>query len=437
MQPHIRHETTKARKHGSTGSPQALALSLSKGDFVFSWLPVCVVAVATAAFACSKQPPNVNAPLRIEPMTLGAVEPSLAPQLTVTADRALVSWIETQGRTSRLKFAERTPSGWSEPRTAASGDDLFTSWADVPSVFRLDAGTLVAQWLQTTDAAIDAYDVRLAFSKDQGRTWSAPTSPHHDGTKTQHGFASLFPAPGRGFGIVWLDGRAIETNAEKGNDNMSVRAATFDRDGKELGEALVDERACDCCPTAVAMTAAGPIAAFGDRSPDEVRDISVARRVNGQWTRPTTVHADGWQITACPVNGPAISARGRQVAVAWMTAKDDQGRAFAAFSSDAGATFDAPIRLDDAGSLGRVGIALVDDESAVASWIEFANQRAQLRIRRIDRSGARGAAQTVAGVGAERTSGYPRLARRGDELLLAWTETSDGRSKVQTAVAHW
>ncbi|OLC42285.1 MAG: hypothetical protein AUH43_22915 [Acidobacteria bacterium 13_1_40CM_65_14] len=266
---------------------------MSKGDFVFSWLPVCVVAVATAAFACSKQrPPNVNAPLRIEPMTLGAVEPSLAPQLTVTADRALVSWIETQGRTSRLKFAERTPSGWSEPRTAASGDDLFTSWADVPSVFRLDAGTLVAQWLQTTDAAIDAYDVRLAFSKDQGRTWSAPTSPHHDGTKTQHGFASLFPAPGRGFGIVWLDGRAIETNAEKGNDNMSVRAATFDRDGKELGEALVDERACDCCPTAVAMTAAGPIAAFRDRSPDEVRDISVARRVNGQWTRPTTVHAD-------------------------------------------------------------------------------------------------------------------------------------------------
>src|SRR2546427_1622357 len=118
-----------------------------------------------------------------------------------------------------------------------------------------------------------------------------------------------------------------------------------------------------------------------------------------------------------------------------MTAKDDQGRAFAAFSSDAGATFGPPIRLDDGGSLGRVGIALMDDESAVASWIEFTNQRAQLRIRRIDPSGARGPAQMVAGVGAERTSGYPRLARRGDELLLAWTETSDGRSAVRTAVA--
>jgi len=391
--------------------------------------------------ACAKTPaPDVNAPLRIEPLTVGASEPSLAPQLTVTGDRALVSWIETQGRTSLLKFAERTSSGWSEPRTAASGDDWFTSWADVPSVLRLNGGTLVAQWLQTTDEHLEAYDVRLAFSKDEGRTWSAPTSPHHDGTKTQHGFASLFQTPEGGLGLVWLDGRAVDPDPDKGKDNMSLRAATFDRDGKETSEAAVDERVCDCCPTAIAMTTDGPIAAFRDRSQDEIRDIAVARLVNGQWMPPSTVHADGWKIEACPINGPAISSRGRQVAVAWLTAAstakdEDQGRAFAAFSNDAGATFGSPVRLDDEASQGRVGIALVDDGSAVASWIEFANQRAQLRIRRIDASGARGPAQSVAGISAERTSGYPRLARRGDELLLAWTETSDGRSAVRTAVA--
>ena len=86
----------------------------------------------------------------------------MAPQLTVTGDHALVSWIETQGRTSLLKFAERTVSGWSEPRTAQSGDDWFTSWADVPSVIRLNDGTLVAQWLRTTDEHLEAYDVHLA-----------------------------------------------------------------------------------------------------------------------------------------------------------------------------------------------------------------------------------------------------------------------------------
>jgi hypothetical protein len=396
-------------------------------------------AISLAAIACSKPPaPDVNVPLRIEPLTLAAVEPSLAPQLTVTGDRALVSWIETQGRTSLLKFAQRTPSGWSEPRTAASGDDWFTSWADVPSVLRLDDGTIVAQWLQTTDEHLEAYDVRLVFSKDEGRTWSAPTSPHHDGTKTQHGFASLFQTPGGGLGLIWLDGRTVDPDPDKGKDNMSLRAATFDRSGTETSEAAVDERVCDCCPTAIAMTTDGPIAAFRDRSPEEVRDISVARLVDssrGQWSASSTVHADGWKIDACPINGPAISARGRQVAVAWMTAKDDQGRAFAAFSNDSGATFGAPVRLDDDASQGRVGIALLDDGSAVASWIEFANQRAELRVRRIDAVGARGPAQKVTGVGADRASGYPRLARRGDELLLAWTETGDGRSAVRTAVA--
>ncbi|PYR01045.1 MAG: hypothetical protein DMF97_08400, partial [Acidobacteria bacterium] len=102
--------------------------------------------------------------LKLEPLTLPAAEPSLAPQLTVNGDSAILSWIETQGQTSLLKFAQRTASGWSEPRTAASGTDWFVNSADVPSVVRLDDGTLAAHWLQNTDVASEAYDVRIAFS---------------------------------------------------------------------------------------------------------------------------------------------------------------------------------------------------------------------------------------------------------------------------------
>ena len=387
--------------------------------------------------ACSRSTARRPVALKLEPLALAAVQPSLAPQLTVTGDSAIVSWIETQGQTSLLKFAQRTASGWSEPRTAASGTDWFVNSADVPSVVRLDDGTLAAHWLQNTDVASEAYDVRIAFSKDAGVTWTSPVSPHHDGTRTEHGFASLFQAPGAGLGLVWLDGRALETNGGKGNDSLSLRAAVFDRNGAQLSESLVDERVCDCCPTSVAITADGPIVAFRDRSATEIRDIAVARTVAGRWSPPATVHDDGWQIAACPVNGPAVTARGRIVAVAWMTGKDDKGRAFAAFSKDGGATFGVPIRLDDSASLGRVDIELLDDESAIASWVEFADQRTQLRIRWIDSSGARGPAQTVAGLGAERTSGYPRLGRRGHELLIAWTETSDGRSAVRTAAVRW
>ena len=65
-----------------------------------------------------------------------------------------MSWIEREGTTTHLKFAERTAYGWTTPMTAASGDDWFLSYADVPSVIRLSDGTLVAQWLQVTDDLI-------------------------------------------------------------------------------------------------------------------------------------------------------------------------------------------------------------------------------------------------------------------------------------------
>lgn len=362
---------------------------------------------------------------------------SAQPQLNVQGDRLLLSWMERTNRRATLKFADRTASGWSEPRVVASGDDWVVNWADVPSVVRLADGSLAAHWLQERRAGTEAYDVRLAFSSDEGRTWSAPTSPHHDGTPTEHGFASLFQTSA-GLGLVWLDGRAMKP-MKPGDDemtgNMSLRAAAFDRKGSQLSETVVDSRVCECCPTAAAVTSDGPIVAFRDRSQNEIRDIYVSRMVDGRWTQPVPVHRDNWRITACPVNGPALSASGRDVAIAWFAATGDQGHVFAAFSSDAGRTFAAPIRVDDVSALGRVDVELLPDASAIVAWIEFADQGSRFRIRRVDRSGSRSDSTNVAGINASRASGYPRLARRGDELVFAWTET-EGGSRVRTAAAR-
>ena len=154
------------------------------------------------------------------------------------------------------------------------------------------------------------------------------------------------------------------------------------------------------------------------------------------------MHADGWKIAACPVNGPALSAVGRNVAASWFTVRSDaekgeQGQAFLAFSADAGSTYGAPIRVDDGGSLGRVDVALTPDgEAAVATWIEFAEQRSQFRARRIGRDGTRSAPVTIAGLASGRASGYPRMAMTGRELVFAWTESgAGGAMQVKTATA--
>lgn len=370
----------------------------------------------------------------VETLDSPAPAGSAQPQLSVHGDRLVLSWIARSGSHAALQVAERTPAGWSEARTAASGADWFVNWADVPSVVPLADGTLAAHWLQKNGPGTYAYDVRLSFSRDGGRSWTPSITPHHDGTQTEHGFASLFQAPGAGLGLVWLDGRAMKADSHDGHDagSMSLRGAVFNSDGTERSEALVDDRVCECCPTAVAVTSDGPIAAYRDRSEHEIRDIYVSRLVAGKWTTGRAVHADDWRINACPVNGPALSARGRDVAIAWFTATNNQGRAYVAFSSDAGRTFGAPIRVDDGTTLGRVDVELLPDGSAAASWIELTEQRAHFRLRRVERSGARSAPVTISGIGSGRNSGYPRMALGGDELILAWTDT-EGGSRVRTA----
>ena len=221
---------------------------------------------------------------------------------------------------------------------------------------------------------------------------------------------------------------------------MALRYAAYDAQWKRTAEGVVDPRACECCSTSVAMTSDGVLTAFRDRSDKEIRDIAVTRLDNGKWTEPTRVHDDNWEVYACPVNGPIVSANGRNAVVAWFTVKDDKGQAWAAFSSDAGRSWGQPIRLDDSTSLGRVGVELLDDGSAVASWVEYADKRGQFKLRRIEPSGTRSEAVGVSAATATLAMDTPRMTRRGKELLLAWTERalgdeSDRSFQVHTAVA--
>jgi hypothetical protein len=366
-------------------------------------------------------------------LAVPATAGSAHPQLTASPKGAILSWLDQGESMTTLRFSERANGAWSEPKTVASGSDWFITNADVPSVLRLKNGTLVANWYPSTDELLEAYDTSLSYSRDEGKTWEKAFSPHHDRTKTQHGFVSLLELADGGLGMVWLDGRDQELNStDPLGGSMALYFASFDASWKQSAESVVNARVCECCQTAVVMTADGPLTAFRDRSSEEIRDIRVSRLESGKWSPEIAIRDDNWKIDACPVNGPALSARGRQVVAVWYSAPHDMGRAFVAFSQDAGKTWGTAIRLDDVASLGRVDVELLDDGSALASWVEFSD-RSHFKVRRITASGQRSAAVEVPGAG--RVSGYPRMTRAGDELILAWTET-DGGQQVKAAIGR-
>jgi hypothetical protein len=351
---------------------------------------------------------------------------SAQPNLAVAPDgRVHLSWIEPlpDGRHA-LRFAVKDGEGWSAPRTIAEGADWFVNWADFPSLAALPDGSLAAHWLVRTGSKTYAYAVNIARSFDGGATWSQPLVPHRDGTQTEHGFVSLFALRDQSLAAVWLDGRETlpsEGGHEHAGGAMTLRYATIGRDGAFDDGIRLDARVCDCCQTSAAMTDDGPVVAYRDRSEREVRDIYIVRYEDGRWSEPHTVFQDGWEINGCPVNGPSIAASGRQVAVAWFTAAQDVPRVKLAFSEDAGASFSAPVVVDDGQPLGRVETLLLDDGSALVCWMESTADGGAIRLRRIRRSGEADAAITIAPSGTARSSGFPQLALAGGQVVIAWT----------------
>lgn len=396
-------------------------------------LAVPVLALLGCVNAGAEVLPSVPAPIELEvPAGPGAAQPYVA----AWGDAVGASWIEPAGSGHALRFARWDGTGWSEPRTIAAGEDWFVNWADFPSVLALSDTWLAAHWLQRSGPGRYAYDVMLTQSWDGGATWSSPARPHRDGTETEHGFVSLFPH-GRGVGIVWLDGRMFEAGAHgETTSEMMLRFTTLLPDGELTGEILLDGRVCDCCQTAVALPAAGPVVFYRDRSPDEVRDIALTRLVGDQWTAPARVHPDGWVIGGCPVNGPAADARGDDVVVAWFTAADEEARVQVAFSGDAGASFGAPIRIDDGNAAGRVDVLLLPSGHAFVVWLENVGDAGELRGRLVNASGRRGPSRGLAATTAQRASGFPRMTRRGSDVVLVWTEPGEP-SQVRAATLEF
>lgn len=377
--------------------------------------------------------------LEVEDWPLPAPDGAAQPDLVRAPDGdLLLSWLEPDAGGHALFFSRWAADAWSGRRQIARGSDWFVNWADFPHILATADGALWAHWLQKSAAATYAYDVALVRSVDQGESWSVPVLVNDDGTPTEHGFVSLWPAGSDGIGIAWLDGREMahtpDAPAGSGHEGhaahggaMTLRAARFDAGLQRLDEARIDGRVCDCCQTAVAITDRGPLLLYRDRGSGEVRDIAAARLEEGAWTGLGTVHDDGWEMRACPVNGPAVAASGTDVVAAWYTAAGGTPQVRLARSADAGDRFDLPLIVDEGEAVqGRVDVAL----TAGAAWVLWLREEAGGQSLWLARYGAgpgepaKVELATLQGRG--RGTGFPHLVADGDGVRAVWTEVAGG-----------
>ncbi|MDQ3269713.1 MAG: glycoside hydrolase, partial [Pseudomonadota bacterium] len=376
------------------------------------------------------------------------------PDLIVAPDGGvLLSWIEPDGSASAshaLKFARFADEAWSQPQAIASGDDWFVNWADTPHIAATADGALWAHWLQKSSAATYSYDVALVRSGDGGSNWSAPVLVNDDGTPTEHGFVSLWPASNDSLGIAWLDGRRTASQgghgaatshggAEAGHGSeaamMTLRATVFDPALQRSADQELDLSTCDCCQTDAVATPAGAILAYRDRTAAEIRDIYVARFQDGAWQPADRVHADDWTMPACPVNGPAIHARGSNAIVGWYTAAGGTPMVKLAHSSNAGASFASPRAIDGGDAVqGRVAVAL-GESAAWVLWLREtgASQSLQLALFSPDLGRELQRIEVATLQGRGRGTGFPQMVLSGETAHVIWTDVVDGKPRLHGA----
>lgn len=423
------------------GAPGSLVLLYARVGPAVTGAALLLASGAIAG--CASPDGDTAADVAVEAVSSPAAPGSGEPFLSTRGDTVFLSWLQPVASGGHaLQVSRRVDGDWSDPVAVTSRDDLFVNWADFPSVVPGADGTLWAHWLQRGPQGGYDYGIRVVASPDGGATWSEPFTPHEDGTPQEHGFVSIFPVDG-GTGMVWLDGRGYERGPDGGppTEQMALRFRPLEaRAGGPPGpagpEEVVDARTCDCCQTAAAATSEGPVVVYRDRSSEEIRDILVTRRIGGAWTEPVPVARDGWEIEACPVNGPAVAARDEEVVVAWFTAAGGEPRVKVARSRDAGATFGSPVTVDDGNPAGRVDVLLLPDGGALVSWIERSGgDDAQVRMRLVDGAGTPSGSWPVTGASAARSSGFPRMVPLSDSrVLLAWTHVGEsGETDVRLA----
>jgi len=356
------------------------------------------------------------------------------PFLFANGDDLLLSWTEksTDSLVS-IKYAEFVEDKWSQSIKVAEDDNFFVNWADFPAIAKNNDNILM-HYLQKSSPSSYAYDVRLLVSSTNGNTFNTDFLLHNDDTKTEHGFVSMIPYKDDFF-VTWLDGRNMEEGGHgaehHSNGNMNLRAAIVLSTGNVIDDAILDVKTCECCQTSAAITKNGPIVIYRDRSDDEIRDIAITRWVDSVWTTPKIIYNDNWSIKGCPVNGPKAAALNATLAITWFTAADNIPKVNIIFSDTNGEAFGEPIQIDSGKPIGRVDVALIDEENAFVSWMESTTNDAQIKVIKVNKNGTKSKPIVVADISAARSSGFPQLELVNDILFVAYNHLEGDKISIK------
>lgn len=286
-------------------------------------------------------------------------------------------------------------------------------------------------------------EIKIARSRDGGRTFAAPVSLQAPGAAGDRGWHSL-AIDERGVAhVFWLDHRGLaEASANAGakagghygeHDGVAMAQKSSlhyaaSGPGAAIGERAIAPGVCYCCKSAAVAAPGRIVTAWRHVFADNVRDIAFTEsRDGGRTFAPIArVSADGWSINGCPDDGPALAVAGdARIHAVWPTVVQGPETSGALFHATLGrdTAFSARQRVPTLGSPKPSHPQVVADASGgvVVAWdevIDGVRTAAYVTGTPDGAAGLRFARPTTLAVGP---SAYPVLAATGRGVVAAWT----------------
>ena len=351
------------------------------------------------------------------------IEGAKYPTIVQAGDVLYVNYFIEKNKITRLEQRRLINGAFTSPTLISANKNLMVNWADRPRFALGHDGSSLVTWLESNG---HGYGVKYMFSRESGAAYTEAKWLHQDQEGSEHGFVSLVPLKLGGFFAVWLQGGAFGADSAY---QTSLMGLVISADGVPGDEFVLDDKVCDCCDTDAEIFDSGNVVVtFRDRSDDEDRDIYYVR---GNPLEPDSfsgakpISLDEWKPNGCPVNGPAVSARDDQVAVAWFTAKEDTPTVQLALSSDSGDSFSEPIVVASPETNGRVGAAILNAGAVAVSWIDITEVHAKIMLSLFSPQGRLLHTSVVAKTSSSRRSGFPIIESVGDSVFVTWTDVGE------------
>jgi hypothetical protein len=313
-----------------------------------------------------------------------------APSVAVARDgRVFLAWAAEEGVATNLYLA---PTGADAGKPVRVNPDglAVDSLHQPPGLDIGPGGEIYLSWSSSKpkpEGTLFASDLRLSRSTDGGKSFDNHLRVNED-RPISHGFEGLSLADDGTVLLSWIDSR-------EGWDKAGTYLARVVKRGSQVeGAVKLDGDTCVCCRVDLTTGPRNMVAvAWRKVFPDNLRDmvLAVSRDGGRTFAPPALVHADRWQIAACPHRGGAVDTdKAGRLFLTWYTeGPQDQPRLLFSVSPD-GRQFAEPKRLDSSSSSipDHVRLAVDGDGRALIVWEDSTAVRRRVLLRYTTDGGA-------------------------------------------------